>query len=248
MNAQPKLMSPHWQRKSPSELQQQLKDKHAAAAQRRNLQQVQKKARQARAQAGREASYSETCWDCPLLCNVSFAGCICIDAQVYIMSQRPKQQTSQDAEMSDVSGSFVKLTVLCYVSVSSAEAVMPGSSTADANSICHHATRQAICQRFEHCESDEFSMQAVQNVEQERKLASEQQLQQKQARKAQLRDAHLKSIRRKALDETTKVHEVLFINKLQKEDKELTLMQRMQVKTLSACPEPPVQQMHSLVV
>ncbi len=72
-------------------------------------------------------------------------------------------------------------------------------------------------------------MQAVQNVEQERKLASEQQLQQKQARKAQLRDAHLKSIRRKALDETTKVHEVLFINKLQKEDKELTLMQRMQV-------------------
>ncbi|KAL0051384.1 hypothetical protein WJX82_006453 [Trebouxia sp. C0006] len=123
MNAQPKLMSPHWQRKSPSELEQQLKDKHAAAAQRRNLQQVQKKARQARAQAGREA---------------------------------------------------------------------------------------------------------VQNVEQERKLASEQQLQQKQARKAQLRDAHLKSIRRKALDETTKVHEVLFINKLQKEDKELTLMQRMQ--------------------
>ncbi|KAL0033380.1 hypothetical protein WJX77_006860 [Trebouxia sp. C0004] len=123
MNAQPKLMSPQWQRKSPSELQQQLKDKHAAAAQRRNLQQVQKKARQARAQAGREA---------------------------------------------------------------------------------------------------------VQNVEQERKLASEQQLQQKQARKAQLRDAHLKSIRRKALDETTKVHEVLFINKLQKEDKELTLMQRMQ--------------------
>ncbi|DBA76621.1 TPA: hypothetical protein ACH3X2_008668 [Trebouxia sp. C0005] len=123
MTAQPKLMSPHWQRKSPSELQQQLKDKHAAAAQRRNLQQVQKKARQARAQAGREA---------------------------------------------------------------------------------------------------------VQNVEQERKLASEQQLQQKQARKAQLRDAHLKSIRRKALDETTKVHEVLFINKLQKEDKELTLMQRMQ--------------------
>ncbi len=91
-------------------------------------------------------------------------------------------------------------------------------------------------------------MQAVQNVEQERKLASEQQLQQKQARKAQLRDAHLKSIRRKALDETTKVHEVLFINKLQKEDKELTLMQRMQVINLSACAETLVQQMHRLVV
>ncbi len=106
---------------------------------------------------------------------------------------------------------------------------MPGSHTADANSICHHTTHQAICQHFENCRSDKFSMQAVQNVEQERKLASEQQLQQKQARKAQLRDAHLKSIRRKALDETTKVHEVLFINKLQKEDKELTLMQRMQV-------------------
>lgn len=87
-------------------------------------------------------------------------------------------------------------------------------------------------------------MQAVQNVEQERKLASEQQLQQKQARKAQLRDAHLKSIRRKALDETTKVHEVLFINKLQKEDKELTLMQRMQVIHLSACSEPHMQQTH----
>ena len=72
-------------------------------------------------------------------------------------------------------------------------------------------------------------MQAVQNVEQERKLAGEQHLQQKQARKAELRNAHLRSIRRKALDETTKVHEVLFINKLQKEDKELTLMQRMQV-------------------
>ena len=115
--------------------------------------------------------------------------------------------------------------------------------TADANSVCHHGT-----QRFEHCESDKFSMQAVQNVEQERKLASEQQLQQKQARKAQLRDAHLKSIRRKALDETTKVKEVLFINKLQKEDKELTLMQRMQVITLSACPEPLMQQMHRLVV
>ena len=93
-----------------------------------------------------------------------------------------------------------------------------------------------------------FSMQAVQNVEQERKLASEQQLQQKQARKAQLRDAHLKSIRRKALDETTKVHEVLFINKLQKEDKELTLMQRMQVIHSSACPALLVQQMHRLVV
>lgn len=73
------------------------------------------------------------------------------------------------------------------------------------------------------------TVQAVQNIELERKLASEQQLQQKQARKAELRDAHLKQIRRKALDETTKVHEVLFINKLQKEDKELTLMQRMQV-------------------
>jgi len=101
--------------------------------------------------------------------------------------------------------------------------------TADANSVCHHANHQAKCQHFEHCEPDSFSLQAIQNVEQERKLASEQQLQQKQARKAQLRDAHLKSIRRKALDETTKVHEVLFINKLQKEDKELTLMQRMQV-------------------
>ncbi len=112
MNAQPKLMSPHWQRKSPSELQQQLKDKHAAAAQRRNLQQVQKKARQARAQAGREASSNKTCWVCPLLCNVSFAGCICIDVQVYLMSQKPKEQTYQDAEMSDASGSCVKLTVL----------------------------------------------------------------------------------------------------------------------------------------
>lgn len=91
-------------------------------------------------------------------------------------------------------------------------------------------------------------MQAVQNVEQERKLASEQQLQQKQARKVQLRDAHLKSIRRKALDETTKVYEVLFINKLQKEDKELTLMQRMQVINLSACAETLVQKMHRLVV
>ena len=72
-------------------------------------------------------------------------------------------------------------------------------------------------------------LQAVQSVELERKLASEQQLQQKQARKAELRDAHLKQIRRKALDESTKVHEVLFINKLQKEDKELLLMQRLQV-------------------
>lgn len=72
-------------------------------------------------------------------------------------------------------------------------------------------------------------VQAVQNTEMERKLASEQQLQQKQARKAELRNAHLKQIRRKALNESTKVHEVLFINKLQKEDKELTLMQRMQV-------------------
>ena len=67
----------------------------------------------------------------------------------------------------------------------------------------------------------------------ERKLASEQQLQQKQARKAELRNAHLKQIRRKALNESTKVHEVLFINKLQKEDKELTLMQRMQVYSLA---------------
>lgn len=73
------------------------------------------------------------------------------------------------------------------------------------------------------------AVQAVQNAEVERKLAGEQQLQQKQARKAELRDAHLKQIKRKALNETTKVHEVLFINKLQKEDKELTLMQRMQV-------------------
>ena len=82
------------------------------------------------------------------------------------------------------------------------------------------------------------TVQAVQNIELERKLASEQQLQQKQARKAELRDAHLKQIRRKALDETTKVHEVLFINKLQKEDKELTLMQRMQVcvsRTICVC-------------
>ena len=86
--------------------------------------------------------------------------------------------------------------------------------------------------------------QAVQNVEIERKLASEQQLQQKQARKAELRDAHLMQIRRKALDESTKVHEVLFINKLQKEDKELTLMQRMQV-----CPmQGPLCAGHSLVM
>ncbi|KAL3152179.1 hypothetical protein ABBQ32_001270 [Trebouxia sp. C0010 RCD-2024] len=120
---QHKLLSPHWQRKSPSQIQQHLEDKHAAAAQRRSLQQVQKKARQARAEAGR---------------------------------------------------------------------------------------------------------QAVQNGELERKVATEQQLQQKQARKAELRDAHLRQIRRKALNETTKVHEVLFINKLQKEDKELTLIQRMQ--------------------
>lgn len=80
-------------------------------------------------------------------------------------------------------------------------------------------------------------VQAVQNVEIERKLAGEQQLQQKQARKAELRDAHLKQIKRKALNETTKVHEVLFINKLQKEDKELTLMQRMQVHL--PLPSPP---------
>lgn len=100
-------------------------------------------------------------------------------------------------------------------------------------------------------------MQAVQNVEIERKLAGEQQLQQKQARKAELRDAHLKQIKRKALNETTKVHEVLFIKKLQKEDKELTLMQRMQVylrlpspphpkfvpathATCQGCPPPPL--------
>lgn len=51
---QAKLMSPHWQRKSPSQIQQHLEDKHAAAAHRRSLQQVQKKARQARAQAGRQ--------------------------------------------------------------------------------------------------------------------------------------------------------------------------------------------------
>ena len=108
MNAQPKLMSPHWQRKSPSELQQQLKDKHAAAAQRRNLQQVQKKARQARAQAGREASPNKTCLACPLHCNVSFAGCICIDAQVYLMSPERKNKR---LKMSDTSGSSVKLTV-----------------------------------------------------------------------------------------------------------------------------------------
>lgn len=82
-------------------------------------------------------------------------------------------------------------------------------------------------------------VQAVQNVEIERKLAGEQQLQQKQARKAELRDAHLKQIKRKALNETTKVHEVLFINKLQKEDKELTLMQRMQVY-LPSLPSPPL--------
>ena len=82
-----------------------------------------------------------------------------------------------------------------------------------------------------------YPVQAVQNAEVERKLAGEQQLQQKQARKAELRDAHLKQIKRKALNETTKVHEVLFINKLQKEDKELTLMQRMQVTS----PPPPPQ-------
>ena len=51
---QAKLMSPHWQRKSPSQIQQHLEDKHAAAAHRRSLQEVQKKARQARAQAGRQ--------------------------------------------------------------------------------------------------------------------------------------------------------------------------------------------------
>ena len=51
---QHKLVSPHWQRKSPSQIQQHLEDKHAAAAQRRSLQQVQTKARQARAQAGRQ--------------------------------------------------------------------------------------------------------------------------------------------------------------------------------------------------
>ena len=79
------------------------------------------------------------------------------------------------------------------------------------------------------------ALQAVQNVELERKAASEQQLQQKQARNAELRDAHLRQIRRKALNETTKVHEVLFINKLQKEDKELTLMQRMQVQHPHVC-------------
>ena len=61
MNVQPKLLSPHWQRKSPSVLQQQLEDKHAAAAQRRSLQQVQQRARQARAQAGRQASPGKTC-------------------------------------------------------------------------------------------------------------------------------------------------------------------------------------------
>ena len=85
-------------------------------------------------------------------------------------------------------------------------------------------------------------LQAVQNVELERKVASEQQLQQKQARKAELRDAHLRQIRRKALNETTKVHEVLFINKLQKEDKELTLIQRMQVHHPMACLQIPAAQ------
>ena len=54
---QPKLMSPRWQRKSPSQIQQHLEDKHAAAAHRRSLQQVQKKARQARAQAGRQVMH-----------------------------------------------------------------------------------------------------------------------------------------------------------------------------------------------
>ena len=73
-----------------------------------------------------------------------------------------------------------------------------------------------------------LSMQAVQSVELQRKLATEHQLQQKQARSSELRSAHLKQIKRKALDETTKVHEVLFINKLQSKDKELTLMQRLQ--------------------
>lgn len=72
-------------------------------------------------------------------------------------------------------------------------------------------------------------LQAVQSVELQRKLATERQLQQKQTRSSELRSAHIKQIQRKALDETTKVHEVLFINKLQNKDKELTLMQRLQV-------------------
>ena len=48
------LKSPQWQRKTPSEIQQQLDDRLAAAAQRRSLQQVQLKAKHARAQADRE--------------------------------------------------------------------------------------------------------------------------------------------------------------------------------------------------
>lgn len=66
-------------------------------------------------------------------------------------------------------------------------------------------------------------------------MATERQLQQKQARSSELRSAHLTQIRRKALDETTKVHEVLFINKLQNKDKELTLMQRLQVCSSTLC-------------
>ena len=92
--------------------------------------------------------------------------------------------------------------------------------------LCRHSTSACYCAGLP---TSAYPVQAVQNAEVERKLAGEQQLQQKQARKAELRDAHLKQIKRKALNETTKVHEVLFINKLQKEDKELTLMQRMQV-------------------
>ena len=115
-----------------------------------------------------------------------------------------------------------------------------------AGNICHmHLT--APCECFNKQSSiwarqsiGAYGTQAVQNVEIERKLAGEQQLQQKQARKAELRDAHLKQIKRKALNETTKVHEVLFINKLQKEDKELTLMQRMQVYLPLPFPLPPL--------
>ena len=54
------LKSPQWQRKSPSEIQQQLNDRLAAAAHRRSLRQVEKKAKHARAQADREVQYVST--------------------------------------------------------------------------------------------------------------------------------------------------------------------------------------------
>ena len=270
---QPKLVSPHWQRKNPSQIQQQLEDKHAAAAERRTLQQVQKKARQARVQAGRQVHPPTACLtrlvqqgshrpspdlgSCHRLVlgllsggchqqfstssataaamgypvhadlfvttigrirqfgNLAIVVCILLATSATHVCCCPMVFLYTDGHLGHASGHAQGCIDACSVWCSVAEA--DARSSGSMLKRCHGA-------------------QAVQNVEMERKLAGEQQLQQRQARKAELRNAHLRQIRRKALDESTKVHEVLFINKLQKEDKELTLMQRMQVThTLPCC-------------